>query len=150
MSHDEGQEQPKREYHHHPRRTFNDDSPQRPAHRVRPESVTVFTVLLVLWNLFQVYMIWISSDDIMTMAGEAGRGIMEFALYIDIGLGILVVVGVWAVWNWKKWGYHILIFVYAVNILFSLCGGNIISLVINVGITFLVYKIIGDLDPLMD
>ena len=51
MSHDEEQEQPKFEYRHHPRRTFDDRKPHIPI-RSRPESVTVLLVGLAIWKYF--------------------------------------------------------------------------------------------------
>ena len=143
------EEKPKNDHPVYPRRTFDDSSYQQPI-RERPQGVAIFLGALVLWSMFRVFVLITSLEQLTEGLNQQGRNIVEFALYIDIALTVFGLVGIWAVWNWKKWGFQALVVVFGLTAIFSLCGGNIIAVIVNGGIIFLMYKIIGDINHLLE
>ena len=89
-------------------------------------------------------------DYVQEIREEADQSIVQFALLLDGILALIALVSIVAIWNRKKWGYQGLLIVYGLTLLLSICSANIATIVINGGIMFLVYKVIGNIDHLLE
>jgi len=118
--------------------------------RERPDGVALLLGALILWSLFQMLVTWISIDEIVSSGGRGAEDFIRFAIYLDMALGLLVLVGIWGTWNWKKWGYQLLLLIHIINFAFTMCSNNVLGMVINGAIIILVYKVIGDIKDQMN
>ena len=108
------------------------------------------TLGLILWHIFQLYLFSSLSGALGEQLGYGGRAILEFAILVQFGISLVVFIGIAGIWKWKKWGYHLMLGAYGLNVMLSIFGAGAFALGVNLGIAIAIYRIIGDIDPLLD
>lgn len=70
-------------------------------------------------------------------------GFLGFFVLVEIGLVIATLSGIIALWNWKRWGYTLLMTLYVISIILAIISADVNSALIRLlllGLLYLLYR----------
>ena len=128
--------------------TFNykfSDKPKNEYSYSEPERGGCLTAFLVFLGIGQVAVILIGFS-IFGQLGDypaSSRGILQFASFAQIAVGIIGMACVVGLWNWKSWAYNGMYILYGLGMLLNLFTGQfsgVVGTIIGMAILYYLMK----------
>lgn len=90
------------------------------------------------------------STELNREFGDMGESAITLFICLSVGANIAIVVAIAAFWNWKRWGYQLLLGLYGFNALLNFCSGSIGQSIVNVILIGLLLFLTTDIEHMLE